>query len=144
MFMLFCTTWRRFTVEVIYHASNNAHACRFVSKWAWYLFMRGGPARRRVGRPISSAAAEWLGVATIRKCRVYRRGSSVFTRSFLLQNACELLRIDNAELQSPFLRHGWWSCYSMLLGILHFLLRGVRLEVAVFDPITRPSNVLSM
>jgi len=47
-----------------------------------------------------------FGVATIRKCRVYRRGSSVFTRSFLLQNACELLRIDNAELQSPFLRHG--------------------------------------
>lgn len=106
-------------------------ACRLV------LFSNGrgsclcvaGPTRRRLGRPISSAVAECLGAALIRKAGSIARDRRISTFVYLLQNACKLQYFEHSPLSSPCYDMAAGHYYSMLLGILHFLLRGGRLLV---------------
>ena len=78
--------------------------------------MRGGPARRRVCRPISSAAAECFGVATIRNAGSIdgvRRFSGVRLRRKMLASCC-------VSTTQSYSRHfTTWLMVMLFLPLFH-------------------------
>ena len=92
--------------------------------------MRGG--RHKAAPPSTNQKRR---VSTARCCydtesRVYREGSSNFECSSLLQNARKFHRFQHTVVvESPCYDMAADHYYSMLFGVLHFLLRGGRLVV---------------